>query len=162
MEWLPCSRWKWQPLQYSCPENSMDRAWQATVHKVTKTWTWLKQVSTQAHRNTTHAKTHTHTHLFSRYISVKLCTYFLTFLLKHIRHSSQHFKMKQKFFSQYCTRWPMYLSRVAMAVLCSEHLWSSPTHNPRHIFKIKNKQTKSTPAESLESNKGNQEFLLKY
>ena len=25
------------PLQYSCPENSIDReAWQATVHKVTK------------------------------------------------------------------------------------------------------------------------------
>ena len=28
------------PLQYSCPENSMDRgAWQATVHGVTKSWT---------------------------------------------------------------------------------------------------------------------------
>ena len=27
----------WQPLQYSCLENPMDRgAWQATVHKVTK------------------------------------------------------------------------------------------------------------------------------
>ena len=31
------------PLQYSCPENSMDReAWRATVHGVTKSWTWLK------------------------------------------------------------------------------------------------------------------------
>ena len=31
------------PLQYSCLENSMDReAWQATVHGVTKSWTWLK------------------------------------------------------------------------------------------------------------------------
>ena len=109
-----------------------------------------------------HTRKHTHTHLFSRYISVKLCTYFLTFLLTHTRRSSQHFKMKQKFFSRCCTRWPMYLPRVAMAVLCSEHLWSSPTHKPRHIFKIKNKQTKNTPAESLESNKGNQEFLLKY
>ena len=29
-------------LQYSCLENSMDRgAWQATVHGVTKSWTWL-------------------------------------------------------------------------------------------------------------------------
>ena len=28
------------PLQYSCPENSIDRgAWQATVHGVTKSWT---------------------------------------------------------------------------------------------------------------------------
>ena len=31
------------PLQYSCLENSMDReAWRATVHGVTKSWTWLK------------------------------------------------------------------------------------------------------------------------
>ena len=31
------------PLQYTCLENSMDRgAWQATVHGVTKSWTWLR------------------------------------------------------------------------------------------------------------------------
>ena len=31
------------PLQSSCLENPMDRgAWQATVHKVTKSWTGLK------------------------------------------------------------------------------------------------------------------------
>ena len=31
------------PLQYSCPENPMDRgAWQATVHRVTKSWTLSK------------------------------------------------------------------------------------------------------------------------
>ena len=31
------------PLQYSCPENPMDRgAWQATVHRVAKTRTQLK------------------------------------------------------------------------------------------------------------------------
>ena len=35
------------PLQYSCPENPMDRrAWLATVHRVTKSQTWLKQLST--------------------------------------------------------------------------------------------------------------------
>ena len=35
------------PLQYSCLENSMDRgAWQATVHRVTKSQTRLKQLST--------------------------------------------------------------------------------------------------------------------
>ena len=34
------------PLQYSCLENPFDRgACQATVHGVTKTWTWLKQLS---------------------------------------------------------------------------------------------------------------------
>ena len=37
-------------LQYSCLENSMDRgAWWATVHRVTKSQTWLKQLSTCAH-----------------------------------------------------------------------------------------------------------------
>ena len=34
------------PLQYPCLENPMDRgAWQATVHRVTKSWTWLKTFS---------------------------------------------------------------------------------------------------------------------
>ena len=37
------------PLQYSCPENPMDRgAWQVTVHRVTQSWTRLKQLSGQA------------------------------------------------------------------------------------------------------------------
>ena len=37
------------PLQYSCLKNSMDRgAWRATVHRVTKSWTWLKWLSTHA------------------------------------------------------------------------------------------------------------------
>ena len=37
------------PLQYSCQENPMDRgAWQATVHRVAKSQTWLKQLSTHA------------------------------------------------------------------------------------------------------------------
>ena len=31
------------PLQYSCLENPLDReAWQATVHRVAKSWIWLK------------------------------------------------------------------------------------------------------------------------
>ena len=34
-------------LQYFCLENPMDRgAWQATAHRVTKSWTRLKQLST--------------------------------------------------------------------------------------------------------------------
>ena len=37
------------PLQYSCLENPMDRgAWQATVHRVAKSWTGLKRLSTQS------------------------------------------------------------------------------------------------------------------
>ena len=39
------------PLQYSCLENPMDRgAWWATVHRVTKSRTRLKRLSTHAHR----------------------------------------------------------------------------------------------------------------
>ena len=35
------------PLQYSCLENSMDRgSWQATVHRVAKSQTRLKQLNT--------------------------------------------------------------------------------------------------------------------
>ena len=35
-------RRKWQPLQYSCLENPMDKeAWKTTVHGITKSWTRL-------------------------------------------------------------------------------------------------------------------------
>ena len=38
------------PLQYSCLENPMDRgAWWVRVHRVTKSQTRLKQLSTHAH-----------------------------------------------------------------------------------------------------------------
>ena len=38
------------PLQYSCLENLTDKgAWQAAVQGVTKSWTWLKWLSTHAH-----------------------------------------------------------------------------------------------------------------
>ena len=37
------------PFQYSCLENPMDRgAWWATVHRVIKSWTRLKQLSMQS------------------------------------------------------------------------------------------------------------------
>ena len=37
-------------LQYSCLENPMDRGtWWATVHRVTKSWIRLNQLSTHAH-----------------------------------------------------------------------------------------------------------------
>ena len=36
------------PLQYPCLENPMDRGtWWASVHRVTKSWTWLKQFSSK-------------------------------------------------------------------------------------------------------------------
>ena len=85
------------PLQYSCLENSMDiGAWQATVHGVAKSWTWMKWLSmhiqahnrhiyayilyiyTHAHikwtkdltRHLMYIYTHTHT-----YICVHMCVY---------------------------------------------------------------------------------------
>ena len=37
-------------LQYSCLQNPMDRgAWWATVHRVTQSWTQLKQLNTHVH-----------------------------------------------------------------------------------------------------------------
>ena len=42
------------PLQYSCLGNPIDRgAWQATVHRVKKSQTGLKQLSTHAHMSQT-------------------------------------------------------------------------------------------------------------
>ena len=45
-------------LQYSCLENPMDRgAWWATVHGITKSWTWLKWLSMHIHiQNTSLSK----------------------------------------------------------------------------------------------------------
>ena len=41
------------PLQYSCLENFLDRrCWWATVHRVTKSRTWLKWLSTAQHSTT--------------------------------------------------------------------------------------------------------------
>ena len=38
------------PLQYSCLENPMNKgAWGATVHRVTKSQTWLKRLSMRVH-----------------------------------------------------------------------------------------------------------------
>ena len=66
-------------LQCSCLENLMDRgAWQAIVHGVTKTWTWLKWLST-----------HTHGHIYVLIIcSISAHTKHITKTLAHRRHSS--------------------------------------------------------------------------
>ena len=67
------------PFQYSCLENSIDRGvWQAAVHGVAKSWTWLE---------CTHTHTHTHTHskqrlsIFTRkwvntHIRTRICLFF--------------------------------------------------------------------------------------
>ena len=52
MDWIPRSGGyleEGNPLQYSCLENPMDRgAWRATVHRVAKSLTQLKRLSTHA------------------------------------------------------------------------------------------------------------------
>ena len=49
LEYLQYVMYNGNPLQYSCLENPMDRgAWQATVHRVPKSWTRQKQLSTHA------------------------------------------------------------------------------------------------------------------
>ena len=46
------------PLQYSCLENPMDRgAWWATVHRVAKSWTQLKRLSTRNMLTAPHSPT---------------------------------------------------------------------------------------------------------
>ena len=48
LERVPWRR-PWQPTPISCLENPVDRgAWQATVHRVTKSWTLLKQLRIHA------------------------------------------------------------------------------------------------------------------
>ena len=50
--WFRKILWRraWQPIKYSCLENSINRgAWRATVHRVTKNWTWLKWLSSHTH-----------------------------------------------------------------------------------------------------------------
>ena len=51
------------PLQYSCLENPMDRgAWRATVHSITKSWTWRKQLSTAHYHGRSRAHSQTKLH----------------------------------------------------------------------------------------------------
>ena len=51
------------PLQYSCLKNPMNRGvCKATVHRVTKSQTQLKQFNTHTHTYT-HTHTHTHSHI---------------------------------------------------------------------------------------------------
>ena len=63
------------PLQYSCLENSMDRgAWQATVHGMAKSQTWLRDWA--------------HTQMGEWHIVNKVTHWLLLFLWFHSLHSS--------------------------------------------------------------------------
>ena len=54
------------PLQYSCLENPMDRGtWQATVHGVTKSWTWLSNWTTVTY----------HFHIILRFLRLSIYGY---------------------------------------------------------------------------------------
>ena len=47
--WVRKTAWRraWQPTQYSCLKNPMDRrAWWAIIHRVTNSWSQLKQLNT--------------------------------------------------------------------------------------------------------------------
>ena len=60
--------WSGYPLQYSGLENPMDRGdWQATVYRVTQSWTWLKRLSTQ------------HSETLAHYISTPIGDNFIPF-----------------------------------------------------------------------------------
>ena len=51
--WVRKIPWRraWQPTPVFLPENPMGRgAWQATIHRVAKSWTWLKGLSIHACR----------------------------------------------------------------------------------------------------------------
>ena len=67
------------PLQYSCPENSMDRgAWWVTVHGVAKSWTWLSN---------RHFHFHWWRHTFSQSFTLKNST--TMNILKHTHPFAQ-------------------------------------------------------------------------
>ena len=66
------------PLQYSCPENPMDRGtWWAIVHGVAKGQIQLKQLSTRTH-------THTHTHTHTQSVTSNAQTHLLNTIYKKV------------------------------------------------------------------------------
>jgi len=69
------------PLQYSFLENPMDRGtWQATVHRVTKSQTWLKQLSAhmQAKQNIGNYKQYTGGGLHVIKLFISICCFILS------------------------------------------------------------------------------------
>ena len=72
------------PLWYSCLENPMDReTWRAIVHKIAKSWTWLKWLNKQ----------HTHTHTYSAFSkpSLHVWKFLVHVLLKPSLKNFEHY-----------------------------------------------------------------------
>ena len=72
------------PLLYSCLENPMDReTWRAIVHKIAKSWTWLKWLNKQ----------HTHTHTYSAFSkpSLHVWKFLVHVLLKPSLKNFEHY-----------------------------------------------------------------------
>ena len=90
--------WHGNPPQYSCLENPMDRGtWRATVHKVAKSWTWPKQLST---RGT----------VFIFISLLYLCTSLYRSMLKKLQQSRS---VQRKGLSHFTVYWPCKLLLVS-------------------------------------------------
>ena len=74
-----------KPLQYSCMENPIDRgAWHAIVHGITKSRTWLNQLSTEhtwIYFNLYLSKKYFKEQTFSKYFLISLPPIHICFLL---------------------------------------------------------------------------------
>ena len=80
------------PLQYSCLKNPMDRrAWWATVHRIAKSWTRLKWLSTM--RDTVFVVRGCPVHC-------RMCTHGVYLL--NTNSTSSHFGVTTKIISWYC------------------------------------------------------------
>ena len=73
------------PLQCSCLENSMDRGeWCATVHGVTKSWTWLKLLSTHTQLAYIIVSVQVYSKLIVLYIHIYMCVCMCVYIYIYI------------------------------------------------------------------------------
>ena len=86
-----------KPLQYSCMENPIDRgAWHAIVHGITKSRTWLKQLSTEhtwMYFNLYLSKKYFKKQTFSKYFLISLPPIHIVFyfIVTNVYFLSYHF-----------------------------------------------------------------------
>ena len=107
-------RRKCNPLQYSCLENPMDRgAWQATVHGVAKSRTWLSDWSC------THASVCMCVHGYNcTYIYICICIYVYTYAI--FIHTHVYYIYTYKICIFYFNRYILY--RYSIYVYNTENL----------------------------------------
>ena len=100
------------PVQYSCRENPVDSgAWWATVYKVAKSQTWLKQLST-----------HRHTRPTSKYI---MSTWFRATIMMHTQGPTG---------TWWALLFVITLPLTLLSWSASPHLWRNETHSPTPLF----------------------------